>query len=101
MMGSPVSPELSSWRTMPDTIRSIRSVSIGRLRSATATDFESLSRSNGTLRPLRFSTVSSRNCTRSNVVNRPPQSGQTRRRRMAAFSSVGRLSFTCVSSQEQ
>ena len=31
------------------------------------------------------------------VVKRPPQSGQTRRRRIADESSVGRESFTCVS----
>ena len=41
--------------------------------------------------PLRLTTVSSRSCTRSKVVKRPPQSAQTRRRRMVAFSSVGRL----------
>jgi len=56
-----------------------------------------LSRSKGTRRPERFTTVSSRSCTRSNVVNRPPQSGQMRRRRMEEESSVGRESFTWVS----
>ena len=96
-----LSPELSSWRTRPDTIRSMRSRSIGRFRSATSTERMSLSRSKRTLRPERFTTVISRNCTRSNVVNRPPQSGQMRRRRIAAFSSVGRLSFTCVFSPAQ
>jgi hypothetical protein len=35
------------------------------------------------------------------VVKRPPQSGQTRRRRIATFSSAGRLSFTWVSGEEQ
>jgi hypothetical protein len=34
-------------------------------------------------------------------VNRPPQSSQARRRRMAALSSVGRLSFTWVFSPLQ
>ena len=82
-------------------MRSTRSRSIGRLRSASSTERTSLSRSNGTLRPDRLTTVSSRSCTRSNVVKRPPQSGQMRRRRMAAFSSVGRLSFTCVFSPAQ
>jgi hypothetical protein len=42
-------------------------------------------------------TVSSRSWTRSNVVKRAPQFGQKRRRRIAALSSVGRESFTCVS----
>jgi hypothetical protein len=41
--------------------------------------------------------VSSRNCTRSNVVNLPPHSGQLRRRRIAAPSSEGRLSLTWLS----
>jgi hypothetical protein len=31
-------------------------------------------------------------------VKREPQAGQKRRRRMALLSSVGRESFTCVSS---
>jgi hypothetical protein len=60
-----------------------------------------LSRSKGTRRPERLSTVSSRNCTRSKVVKRPPHSTQTRRRRTAAESSVGRESFTCVSAAPQ
>jgi hypothetical protein len=40
--------------------------------------------------------VSSRSCTRSNVVKRPPHCGFTQdlRRRIAAPSSEGRLSFT-------
>src|SRR3546814_765596 len=42
--------------------------------------------------------MSSRRYTRSNVVKRAPQPGQKRRRRMAVLSSVGRESFTCVSS---
>ena len=74
---------LSSWRTMPLIMRSTRSGSTGRLRSAISTERCSLSRSNGTRRPERFTTISSRSCTRSKVVKRPPQSGQTRRRRMA------------------
>ena len=86
---------------MPDTIRSTRSGSIARFLSAIITELDSLSRSNGTLRPDRLTTVSSLSCTRSKVVKRPPQSGHTRRRRMAAFSSVGRLSFTCVFSPAQ
>src|SRR5690606_6185964 len=44
---------------------------------------------------------SSRSCTLSNVVKRPPQSEHTRRRRIAAFSSDGRLSFTWLSSLPQ
>src|SRR5262245_55006506 len=79
----------------------MRSGSIGRLRIATEIDFESLSRSNRTLRPERLMTVSSRSCTRSNVVKRPPQSEQIRRRRIAAFSSEGRLSLTWLSSLPQ
>ena len=82
---------------MPLTMRSTRSGSTGRLRKAISSERISLSRSNGTRRPDFFSTVSSRNCTRSNVVKRPPQSGQTRRRRIEEASSVGRESFTCVS----
>ena len=57
----------------------------------------SLSRSNGTRRPLRLITVSSRSCTRSKVVKRTSQATHTRRLRMTAESSVGRESFTCVS----
>ena len=93
-----LSPPLSSWRTMPLTMRSTRSGSTARLRSATWTERISLSRSKGTRRPLFLMTVSSRSWTRSKVVKRPPQSGQTRRRRMAVLSSDGRESFTWVSS---
>ena len=82
---------------MPLIMRSTRSGSTGRLRRATSTERCSLSRSKGTRRPERLTTISSRSCTRSKVVKRPPQSGQTRRRRMAEASSVGRESFTCVS----
>jgi hypothetical protein len=67
------------------------------LRSAIDSERSSLSRSKGARRPLRLRTISSRNCTRSNVVKRKPQARQMRRRRMAAESSVGRESFTCVS----
>ena len=45
--------------------------------------------------------VSSRSCTRSKVVKRPPHSGQSRRRRIAAPSSDGRLSFTWLSGWPQ
>ena len=96
-----LSPRLSNWRTMPETMRSMRSLSTGLLRRATATERASLSRSKGVRRPERFKTLSSRNCTRSNVVNLPPQSAQTRRRRMAEESSVDRESFTCVSALPQ
>src|SRR5919197_1086362 len=75
----------------------MRSGSTGRLRSAICTERSSLSRSNGSRRPLRLITVSSLSCTRSNVVKRKLQDRQTRRRRIAAESSVGRESFTCVS----
>src|SRR5215470_1171 len=75
----------------------MRSGSTGRLRSAICTERRSLSRSNGTRRPLRLITVSSRNCTRSKVVKRKLQAMHTRRRRITAESSVGRESFTCVS----
>src|SRR5215831_8067613 len=46
-------------------------------------------------------TVSSRSCTRSKVVKRAAQFGQKRRRRIAPRSSVGRESFTWVSSAPQ
>src|SRR5262245_23527445 len=75
----------------------MRSGSTGRLRNAICTERKSLSRSNGTRRPLRLITVSSRSCTRSNVVKRKLQARQTRRRRITAESSVGRESFTWVS----
>src|SRR5215472_4595361 len=61
----------------------------------------SLSRSKVSRRPFFLTTTSSRSWTRSTVVKRPPHSGQCRRRRIAEFSSVGRLSFTCVSSCPQ
>jgi hypothetical protein len=76
------SPMFSRRRTMPLTMRSTRSGSTGRLRSAICTERISLSRSKGMRRPLRLTTVSSRSCTRSKVVKRPPQSAQTRRRLM-------------------
>src|SRR5437588_1427700 len=91
------SPRLSSSCTIFETVCSIRSGSTLRLRSAISTERASLSRSNGSRRPLRLITVSSRNCTRSNVVKRKLHERQTRRRRIAAESSVGRESFTCVS----
>src|ERR1700759_4013076 len=61
----------------------------------------SLSRSKASRRPLFLITTSSRNCTRSKVVKRPPHSGQCRRRRMAELSSDGRLSLTWLSSCPQ
>src|SRR6266581_1158251 len=79
----------------------MRSGSTGRLRNAICTERNSLSRSNGALRPLRLMTTSSRNCTRSKVVKRKLHDRQTRRRRIAAESSVGRESFTWVSSDAQ
>src|ERR1700736_2898298 len=92
-----VSPRLSSSRTIFDTMRSTRSGSTGRLRSAICSERMSLSRSNGARRPLRLITTSSRSCTRSKVVKRKPQARHTRRRRIAAESSVGRESLTWVS----
>ena len=86
---------------MPDTARSMRSGSTGRLRSAIWKDRTSLSRAKGALRPVFFRTISSRNWTRSKVVKRPPQSGQMRRRRMEVLSSAGRESLTWVSSDPQ
>src|SRR5690606_10154643 len=56
------------------------------------------SRSNGVRWPSFLTTVNSRSWTRSKVVKRAPQVAQARRRRIAVLSSVGRLSFTCVSS---
>src|SRR4051812_44917095 len=91
------SPPLSSSRTIADTIFSTRSGSTWRLRKEICSERTSLSRSNGTRRPLRLITVSSRSCTRSKVVKRKLQAMQTRRRRITAESSVGRESFTCVS----
>src|SRR5450432_2809981 len=61
----------------------------------------SLSRSKASRRPFFLTTISSRSCTRSKVVKRPPHSGQWRRRRMAELSSEGRLSFTWLSSCPQ
>src|SRR3954447_16770727 len=82
---------------MPETIRSTRSGSIGRLRMATAIERASFSRSNGNRRPERLRMVSSRSCTRSKVVKRPPHSGHSLRRRIAEPSSDGRESFTWLS----
>src|SRR6202142_1855021 len=93
----PASPPLSSSRTMAETIFSTRSGSTGRLRSEICSERTSLSRSNGTRRPARLMTVSSRSCTRSKVVKRKLQVRQTRRGRMTDESSVGRESFTWVS----
>src|SRR4029077_1512074 len=76
---------------------SIRSGSTLRLRNAISTERASLSRSNGSRRPLRLITGSSRSWQRSHVVKRKLQERQTRRRRIAAESSVGRESFTWVS----
>src|SRR3954451_23630624 len=100
-LGTSLSPDASSWRTMPLTMRSIRSSSTGRLRMAMRMERASLSRSNGTRGPADFSTASSRSCPRSTVVNRWPQLPQSRRRRMAEPSSAGRLSLTWVSSCPQ
>ena len=99
--GSSVPPLLSSWRTIPDTIRSTRSGSSGRLRKAMPMERASLSRSNGARRPDRFMMISSRSCTRSKVVNRPPHCGHSRLRRIAAPSSDGRESFTWLSACPQ
>src|ERR1700688_3157252 len=62
------SPRLSRSRTIFEMVCSTRSGSTLRLRSAISTERASLSRSNGTRRPLRLMTTSSRNCTRSQVV---------------------------------
>src|SRR6201995_1010105 len=91
------SPPVSSSRTIAETIFSTRSGSTERLRKETCTERINLPRSNGTRRPLRLMTVSSRSCTRSKVVKRKLQAMQTRRRRITAESSVGRESFTWVS----
>ena len=78
-----------SWRDSP---------SVGDGRSAIWIERISLSRSKGMRRPVRLTMTSSRSCTRSKVVKRPPHSGQRRRRRIAAPSSDGRESFTWLSS---
>src|SRR3984893_6929949 len=100
-LGMSVSPELSSCRTSELIIRSTRSGSHGRLRSALEIERASLSRSKGSRWPLFLITVNSRSWTRSKVVKRAPQFGQKRRRRIAPRSSVGRESFTWVSSVPQ
>src|SRR5262249_4263723 len=82
---------------MVETIFSSRSGSTGRLRREICSERTSLSRSNGTRRPLRLITVSSRSCTRTKVVKRKLQAMHTPRRRITAESSVGRESFTWVS----
>jgi hypothetical protein len=72
-----------------------------RLRQASVTDCSSLPRSNGSRRSLLLTTVTSRSCTRSKVVKRPPQLSHCRRRRIEVLSSVGRESFTWLSSCAQ
>src|SRR6516225_9966504 len=101
LLGISISPELSNCRTSELIMRSTRSGSNGRLRKATYIDRASLSRSKGSRCPFFLITVSSRNCTRSKVVKRAPQFGQNRRRRIAPRSSVGRETFTWVSSVPQ
>src|SRR5690606_11360009 len=64
-------------------------------------EWVSFSRSKGTRRPLFLTTIRSRSWMRSKVVNRPPHTEHTLRRRMTAPSSVGRESVTCVSSNWQ
>src|ERR1700730_17658472 len=91
------SPRLSSSRTILETVCSIRSGSTLRLRTAMAIDRASLSRSNGTRRPLRLMTTSSRSCTRWSGAQRTPHARHNRRRLIAEESSVGRESFTWVS----
>src|SRR3954447_26054655 len=54
-LGISFSPDASSWRTMPLTMRSSRSSSTGRLRMAMRMERASLSRPNGTRRPRGFS----------------------------------------------
>src|ERR1700722_6219036 len=101
LAGISFSPMDSRRRTMPVMVRSTRSRSTGRLRRAWLMERSSLSRSKLSRRPFFLITINSRNCTRSNVVKRPPHSGQWRRRRMAELSSEGRLSFTWLSSCPQ
>jgi len=96
-----VSPVFSRRRTIPETIWSSCSSETGRFCSAIRTERRSFSRSNTALRPSRLTTISSRSCTRSKVVNRPPHCGQPRRRRTAVSSSAGRLSFTTESEKPQ
>src|SRR5258707_7231776 len=93
-------PSLPRWRTILETVCSMRSGSTLRLRIAMVTQRASLSPSNGTRRPLRLMTTSSRSCTRSKVVKRNPHARHSRRRLIADESSVGRESFTWVSRLE-
>ncbi|MEI9886739.1 MAG: hypothetical protein WDN08_09600 [Rhizomicrobium sp.] len=89
---------LSSRRTMPVMV-AVDALALHRaLAQRVVIERSSFSRSKGSRRPFFLTTTSSRSCTRSKVVKRPPHSGQWRRRRMAALSSLGRLSFTWVSS---
>ena len=96
-----VSPLSSTSRTMPLTMRSMRSSSMPRLRVAIMIERLNLSRSNGTRLPSRLITVSSRSWMRSKVVKRAPQALHWRRRRTAPPSSTGRESLTWLSSEPQ
>src|SRR5690606_14055868 len=60
-----------------------------------------LARTNGWRLSSLFTTATSRNWTRSNVVKRAPQLSHWRRRRIAALSSVGRESLTWLLSWAQ
>ena len=81
--------------------KELRSLGFEPWRVAIRTERSSLSRSKASRRPFFLITISSRNCTRSKVVNRAPQPSHWRRRRIAALSSVGRESFTWLSSWAQ
>ena len=84
-----------------EIICSTRSVSTGLFCKAIWIERASLDWSKGVRRPDFLITINSRNCTRSNVVNRPPQLLHWRRRRTAVLSSAWRESLTWVSSDEQ
>src|SRR5205814_2682275 len=95
------SPSVSICRCTPLTRRSIRAGSMSRLRQAWPIARASLSRSNGSRLASFLITVRSRSWTRSKVVKRAPQASHWRRRRIAAPSSLGRLSLTWLSSCAQ
>ncbi len=92
--GTSPSPEVSTWRWIPETSWSSRSWAMPRLRQARdrLLEFGPVERfapPGSPLAPL-LATTTSRNCTLSNVVKRPPQLSHWRRRRIEVLSSVGR-----------
>ena len=75
--------------------------SIGRFFTARSMPASSFSRSNGSLTPERFTTMTGSSSSRSYVVYRRPQARHSRRRRIATPSSAGRESTTLSSTSRQ